>query len=60
MGLIKVAVALQLFLSSISTALPAGVVGLGKKDALSSTVYDAVIVGGGPAGLSACNYPVLK
>ncbi|KAI1186570.1 sulphydryl oxidase [Nemania serpens] len=53
MGLIKVAVALQLFLSSISTALPAGVVGLGKKDALSSTVYDAVIVGGGPAGLSA-------
>ncbi|KAI1159170.1 sulphydryl oxidase [Nemania serpens] len=53
MGLIKVAVALQLLLSSISTALPAGVVGLGKKDALSSTVYDAVVVGGGPAGLSA-------
>ncbi|KAI1200305.1 sulphydryl oxidase [Nemania serpens] len=53
MGLIKVAVALQLLLSSISTALPARVAGLGKKDALSSTVYDAIIVGGGPAGLSA-------
>ncbi|KAI1108421.1 sulphydryl oxidase [Nemania sp. NC0429] len=53
MGLIKVAVALQLLLS-ISTALPAGIAGLGKEaDAQSSTIYDAVIIGGGPAGLSA-------
>ncbi|KAJ8122095.1 hypothetical protein O1611_g9931 [Lasiodiplodia mahajangana] len=58
MGFIKAAVALQLLLSSISTALPAGLVGLEAKTvadviADGTTVYDAVIVGGGPAGLSA-------
>ncbi|KAJ2983609.1 hypothetical protein NUW58_g6221 [Xylaria curta] len=53
MGFIKVAAALQLILSSISAA-PTGVIGL-EKNAVSQSpiVYDAVIVGGGPAGLSA-------
>ncbi|KAI0407707.1 sulphydryl oxidase [Xylaria palmicola] len=54
MGLAKVAVALQLLLSSISTALPTAVVGRESNIATpSSTIYDAVVVGGGPAGLSA-------
>ncbi|KAI3325934.1 putative thioredoxin reductase [Xylariaceae sp. AK1471] len=54
MGFIKAAVALQLLLSSIAAALPAGLVGL-ERDSVtqSSTVYDAIIVGGGPSGLSA-------
>ncbi|KAI0474472.1 sulphydryl oxidase [Xylaria cf. heliscus] len=53
MGFIKAAVALQLLLSSVS-ALPTASVGL-EKNALTygSTIYDAVVVGGGPAGLSA-------
>ncbi|KAI1429205.1 sulphydryl oxidase [Xylaria sp. FL1777] len=54
MGFTKVAVALQLFLSSISTAVPTGLASLkSRTDSYSSTIYDAVVVGGGPAGLSA-------
>ncbi|KAI0908590.1 sulphydryl oxidase [Ustulina deusta] len=54
MGFTKAAVALQLLLSSLSVAVPTGSVGLkSKADAYSSTIYDAVVVGGGPAGLSA-------
>ncbi|KAI1303492.1 sulphydryl oxidase [Xylaria venustula] len=54
MGFIKAAVALQLLLSSISTAVPTGLVALEKKaDSYSSNIYDAIVVGGGPAGLSA-------
>ncbi|KAI0420606.1 sulphydryl oxidase [Xylaria grammica] len=57
MGFIKTALALQLALSSISTAVPTGLVDLETKAAKvtveSSTIYDAIIVGGGPAGLSA-------
>lgn len=56
MGFIKAAVALQLLLSSVS-ALPAALVGLEKKAVpFGSTIYDAVVVGGGPAGLSAGKY----
>ncbi|GAP84680.1 putative sulphydryl oxidase [Rosellinia necatrix] len=54
MGFIKAAVALQLLLSSISAALPTG--SAVERDVLadsSMSVYDAVVVGGGPAGLSA-------
>ncbi|KAF2963806.1 hypothetical protein GQX73_g9753 [Xylaria multiplex] len=57
MGFTKAALALQLLLSSISTAAPTGIVGLESKAAKvtieGSTIYDAVVVGGGPAGLSA-------
>ncbi|KAI0433494.1 sulphydryl oxidase [Xylaria sp. FL1042] len=54
MGFLKAAVTLQLLLCSISTAVPTGLFGLEKKaDSYSSTIYDAVVVGGGPAGLSA-------
>ncbi|KAI1176580.1 pyridine nucleotide-disulfide oxidoreductase-like protein [Nemania sp. FL0916] len=54
MGFIKAAVALQLLLSSISTALPTGSVGVERRaESQSTTVYDAIVVGGGPAGLSA-------
>ncbi|KAI8948450.1 sulphydryl oxidase [Xylaria longipes] len=53
MGFIKAAVALQLLLSSIS-ALPTAPVSLEKNAVTySSTIYDAIVVGGGPAGLSA-------
>ncbi|KAI0536119.1 sulphydryl oxidase [Xylaria digitata] len=57
MGFTKAVLALQLLLSSISTAAPTGLVGLESKAAKvtieGSTIYDAVVVGGGPAGLSA-------
>lgn len=52
MGFIKAAVALQALFSSVATALPAGPATV-ETDASSLTVYDAVVVGGGPAGLSA-------
>ncbi|KAI1756406.1 pyridine nucleotide-disulfide oxidoreductase-like protein [Xylaria castorea] len=53
MGFIKAAVALQLLLS-LTTALPTASVGLEKNAVTySSTIYDAIVVGGGPAGLSA-------
>ncbi|TGJ86470.1 hypothetical protein E0Z10_g2290 [Xylaria hypoxylon] len=57
MGFIKAALALQLLLSSISTAVPTGLVSLESKAARAATeittIYDAIVVGGGPAGLSA-------
>lgn len=57
MGFIKAAVALQALFSSVATALPAGPATV-ETDASSLTVYDAVVVGGGPAGLSAGEYPM--
>ncbi|KAI1814457.1 putative thioredoxin reductase [Poronia punctata] len=53
MGFVKAAVALQALLSSVATALPAGLVGHERATSEGVTLYDAIIVGGGPAGLSA-------
>ncbi|KAI8633891.1 putative thioredoxin reductase [Xylariaceae sp. FL1651] len=54
MGFRKAIVALQLLWLSISTALPRRLVQPRDTTAAQSlTVYDAIIIGGGPAGLSA-------
>jgi hypothetical protein len=59
MSFAKATVALQLLLSSAVSALPAGVVGIQRDVAApGATLYDAIIVGGGPSGLSAREYPL--